>query len=41
MWLGPYQIHEKIGSGTFKIKTLEGEMEELLVNDQMLKTYFS
>jgi hypothetical protein len=41
LWLGPYQIHEKIGSGTFKLKTLEGEVEELPVNGQILKKYFS
>jgi hypothetical protein len=41
LWLGPYQIHEKIGSGTFRLKTLEGDMEELPVNGQMLKIYFS
>jgi hypothetical protein len=37
LWLGPYQIHEKIGSGTFRLKTLEGDMEELHVNGQILK----
>jgi hypothetical protein len=41
LWLGPYQIHEKIRSGTFRLRTLEGDMEELLVNGQMLKRYFS
>jgi hypothetical protein len=41
IWLVPYQIHEKIGPGTFRIKTLEGEMEELLVNGEMIKIYFS
>jgi len=37
LWLGPYQIHEKIGLGTFKLKTLEGDMEEIPINGQILK----
>jgi len=38
--LGPYQVHEKIGSGTFKLKTLEGEVEKLPINGQILKNIF-
>jgi hypothetical protein len=41
LWLGPYQICEKIGSRTFRLKTLEGDMEELPVNGKILKIYFS
>jgi hypothetical protein len=41
LWLGPYQIYEKIGPGTFKLKSLEGDLEELHVNGQFLKRYFS
>jgi predicted GH43/DUF377 family glycosyl hydrolase len=41
LWLGPYQVDEKIGSGTFKIKTVEGEVEELPASDQILKNYSS
>jgi hypothetical protein len=41
LWLGPYLIHQKIGPGTFRLKTLEGDEEELPVNGQILKRYFS
>jgi hypothetical protein len=37
LWLGPYQIHEKIGSRTFKLGTSEGDLGEIPVNGQMLK----
>jgi hypothetical protein len=26
IWLGPYKIHEKVGSRTLRLKTLEGDM---------------
>jgi len=39
--LGPYQIHEKIRAGNFKLKIMEGETKELLVNGQILKRYLS
>jgi hypothetical protein len=41
LWLGPYQIYDKIEPGTFKIKSLEGYLEELPINGQFLKRYFS
>jgi hypothetical protein len=41
LWLVPSQIHEKIGLGTFRLKTMEGDMEELPVNGQIIKRYFS
>jgi hypothetical protein len=38
LWIGPYLIHETIGYGTFKLlKNLEGEVEELPINGQVLK----
>lgn len=37
--LGMFQIEEKIGQGTYKLKILQGEIEKLLVNDQNLKRY--
>jgi hypothetical protein len=37
----PYHIYEKIRPGTFKLKSLEGYLEELHVNGQFLKRYFS
>jgi hypothetical protein len=41
LWLGPYQICEKIRPGTFRLKSLEGDLEELPVNGKLLKIYFS
>ena len=41
LWLGPYLIHQKSSPVTFKIRTLEGDIEELLFNGQILKRYFS
>jgi hypothetical protein len=32
IWLSPYQIHEIIRPGTFKLKTLEGDTEGLPIN---------
>eukprot|EP00253_Pinus_taeda_P001726 PITA_01726 len=40
LWLGPFQVVEKIGQGTYRLKTLQGETEKLPVNDQHLKRYF-
>jgi hypothetical protein len=40
LWIGPFQIYEKMGSRTFILKTLEGEVEELPINGKILKKYF-
>ena len=40
LWLGPFEVVEKNGQGTCKLKTLQGETEELPVNGQHLKRYF-
>eukprot|EP00253_Pinus_taeda_P009104 PITA_09104 len=40
LWLGPFQVVEKIGQGTYRLKTLQGETEKLPVNGQDLKRYF-
>jgi hypothetical protein len=40
MWLGPFQVAEKIGVGTFHLKNWRGEPDALPVNDQALKQYF-
>ena len=32
LWLGPFQLVEKICHGTYRLKTLQGETEKLLVN---------
>ena len=41
LWLGPYQIDQKLGPSTFKLKTLDGKLEPLPVNGQVLKNLFS
>lgn len=40
LWLGPFQVVEKIGQGTYRLKTLQGETGKILVNGQHLKRYF-
>ena len=40
LWLGLFQVEEKIGQGTYRLKTLQGETEKLPVNGQHLKRYF-
>jgi hypothetical protein len=41
LWLGPFQIIEKVGLSTYILQTLEGEKKFFLVNGQILKKYFS
>jgi hypothetical protein len=41
LWLGPYLIKEKIGQGTFRLQNLQGEVDSLPVNGQILKHYIS
>eukprot|EP00253_Pinus_taeda_P016302 PITA_16302 len=40
LWLGLFQVVEKIGQGTYKLKTLQGETKKLPINGQHLKRYF-
>eukprot|EP00253_Pinus_taeda_P003259 PITA_03259 len=40
LWFGSFQVEEKIGQGTYRLKTLQGEIEKLPVNGQHLKRYF-
>eukprot|EP00253_Pinus_taeda_P003519 PITA_03519 len=40
LWLGPFQVVEKIDQGTYMLKTLQGETKKLVVNGQHLKRYF-
>eukprot|EP00253_Pinus_taeda_P034376 PITA_34376 len=40
LWLGPFQVEEKIGQGTYRLKNLQGETEKLPVSGQHLKIYF-
>jgi hypothetical protein len=41
LWLGPYEIAEKIGDATYRLQSLEGDLENLPVNASILKRYFS
>ena len=40
-WLGPYEIAEKIGDATYRLQSLQGDLENLPVNASILKRYFS
>jgi hypothetical protein len=40
LWLGPFQVAEKIGAGTYRLQNLRGEPDALPVNGQALKQYF-
>jgi hypothetical protein len=40
LWLGPFQVAEKIGVGTYLLHNLRGEPDTLLVNGQAFKQYF-
>jgi len=41
LWLGPFQIIDKIGQSTFLLQDLSGKMDSLPVNGKILKKYFS
>ena len=41
LWLGPFPIDQKLGPSTFKLRTLEGKIEPLYINGQVLKPFFS
>ena len=40
LWLGPFQIIEKIGPSTFLLQDLSGRIDSLLVNGKILKNTF-
>jgi hypothetical protein len=40
LWLGPFLIAKKLGPSTFILQTLNGEIENLPVNGQILKNIF-
>ena len=40
LWLGLFQVEEKIGQGTYRLKTIQGETKKLPANGQHLKGYF-
>eukprot|EP00253_Pinus_taeda_P010837 PITA_10837 len=41
LWLGPFQIYEKIGHSTFLLQDLTGVRESLPVNGLILKKFFN
>ena len=41
LWIGPFQVKEKVGLHTFRLQTLEGRVEALPVNGHDLKHYFT
>jgi len=41
MWLGPFQISEKIGPSTFILQDLSGKRDYLPVNGLILKKFFN
>ena len=41
IWLAPYEIAEKIGDATYRLQSLQGDLENLTVNDSILKRYFT
>ena len=38
-WLGPFLISKVVGSGTFKLKTLEGVEQKRAINGAYLKLF--
>jgi hypothetical protein len=40
LWLGHFQVAEKIGVGTYHLQNLRGELDALSVNGQALKQFF-
>ena len=40
LWLGPFQVAEKIGADTYRLQNLKEEPDSLPVNDQALNQYF-
>ena len=40
LWLGPYVIAENLGPNTFRLNTLQGQLDTLPVNGHALKKYF-
>ena len=41
IWLGPYEIAEKIGDATYKLQYLQGDLQNLPINSSILKRYVS
>ena len=41
IWLGPYEIAEKIGDATYRLQSLQGDVKNLPINVAILKRYFA
>jgi hypothetical protein len=41
LWLGPFLIAEKLGPSSFRLQSLEGQLDTYPVNGQVLKRYFA
>ena len=41
IWLGPYEIAKKIGDATYRLQSLQGDLENLPINASILKKYLS
>ena len=41
LWIGPYHIVEKLGPSTYKLQDLQGQEESILINNLILKHYFT
>ena len=41
IWLGPYDIAEKIEDATYRLQSLQGDLENIPVNASILERYFS
>ena len=40
LWVGPFQISENMGQGTYQLNNLQEEKEKFYINGQHLKIYF-
>ena len=41
LWLDPYEIAKKIDDATYRLQSLQRDLENLPVNASVLKRYFS
>ena len=40
-WKGPYYIHEDLGNGAFKLRTMDGKLLLAPLNTALLKSYYN
>ena len=40
-WKGPYFIHAKIAQDVYKLRTMEGQILDTLINAYLLKKYYT